>query len=98
MHNAGQNQGSIPDADIDAPEAWDLEQGNDSTVIAIMDNGVQDIIEFQGRLSGDGPGDYFDDHGTFVAGIAAARGNNNEGIAGVTWNSQIYSKDIHTYD
>ncbi len=28
-------------------------------------------------------------HGTVVAGIAAARGHNGEGIAGVTWNSKI---------
>lgn len=97
MHNTGQNQG-VPDADIDAPEAWDLTQGDASTVIAIMDNGVQGHIEYAGRLAGDGPGEYFDDHGTFVTGIAAAQGNNDEGIAGVTWNSQIYSKDIHTYD
>lgn len=28
-------------------------------------------------------------HGTMVAGIIAARGNNNEGVAGVTWRAQI---------
>lgn len=31
------------------------------------------------------------DHGTMVAGIIAARGNNNEGISGVTWQAQIMS-------
>lgn len=28
-------------------------------------------------------------HGTIVAGVAAARGNNQEGIAGITWQSRI---------
>ncbi len=87
MHNTGQNQGSVPDADIDAPEAWDLTQGDASTVIGIIDNGVQGHIEYADRLAGDGPGEYFSSHGTFVTGIAAAQGNNAQGIAGVTWNS-----------
>jgi subtilisin family serine protease len=29
------------------------------------------------------------DHGTMVAGIIAAQGNNNEGVTGVTWSAQI---------
>lgn len=31
---------SPADADVDAPEAWDLEQGNEEIVIAILDSGV----------------------------------------------------------
>lgn len=43
MNNTGQ-QGGITDADIDAPEAWDLTQGGatvagDSIVIAVLDQG-----------------------------------------------------------
>ncbi|MCX6667200.1 MAG: S8 family serine peptidase [Euryarchaeota archaeon] len=39
LHNIGQTGGTI-DADIDAPEAWDIETGNPDVVIAIIDTGV----------------------------------------------------------
>jgi len=40
MHNTGQT-GGTPDADIDAPEAWDITTGGDSEVIvAVIDTGV----------------------------------------------------------
>jgi subtilisin family serine protease len=44
LHNTGQNipisgEGT-PDADIDAPEAWDIETGSPDVVIAIIDCGI----------------------------------------------------------
>jgi hypothetical protein len=39
LHNEGQT-GGTPDADIDAPEAWDLEKGEKDIVIALTDTGV----------------------------------------------------------
>lgn len=39
MHNTGQNYGTA-DADIDAPEAWDLSTGSSSIIAAIIDTGV----------------------------------------------------------
>jgi subtilisin family serine protease len=39
MNNVGQT-GGTPDADIDAPEAWDVETGDPNVVIAIIDTGV----------------------------------------------------------
>jgi len=39
LHNTGQTGGTF-DADIDAPEAWYLEDGSDDVVIAIIDTGV----------------------------------------------------------
>ena len=40
MHNIG-DFGGTADADIDAPEAWDITTGSPSTLIAIIDTGIQ---------------------------------------------------------
>jgi len=98
MHNTGQT-GGTPDADIDAPEAWGLHTGDLGTVtIAIIDSGVNAHLDFGTRLV---PGINTDNpltptlttdgcpHGTHVAGIAAASGNNSRGVAGVTWGAYI---------
>jgi subtilisin family serine protease/subtilisin-like proprotein convertase family protein len=86
-----------PDCDIDSPQAWDISTGASGVTIAILDTGVDlDHAEFAGRIV---PGYDFvnndntaqDDnmHGTACAGIAAARGNNSSGVAGIAWNSMI---------
>jgi subtilisin family serine protease len=81
-----------PGADIKATEAWDVTTGSSSIKIAIVDGGMQtDHPDFAGRVSGDG-GDN-DAHGTAVAGVAAAQGNNGIGIAGVAWNVGIINED-----
>jgi len=39
LHNTGQFNGTV-DADIDAPEAWDIKTGSSDVTIAIIDTGV----------------------------------------------------------
>jgi subtilisin family serine protease len=39
LHNTGQT-GGTPDADIDAPEAWDIATGDDGVIIAVIDSGT----------------------------------------------------------
>jgi subtilisin family serine protease/subtilisin-like proprotein convertase family protein len=39
LHNTGQT-GGTPDADIDAPAAWDVTTGSGRTIVAVIDTGV----------------------------------------------------------
>ena len=84
------------DADTDTDLAWDITTGDPSIIIAILDTGVNEHSELQGRLV-DGYDYVYQDsdpsdiqgHGTACAGIAAAKGNNNSGIAGVCWDCSV---------
>lgn len=40
LHNIGQNGGAV-DADIDAPEAWDVRTDASSAIVAVIDTGVR---------------------------------------------------------
>jgi thermitase len=94
--NTGQT-GGTPDADLDGPEAWDVETGDASVIVAVLDSGAdQDHEDLIGNLV---PGfDFGDDdndpedpigHGTQAAGLVAARGNNATGVAGLCWTCSI---------
>ncbi len=92
---------------IDAPEAWDIQLGNMDVSIAILDQGVQythpDLADrftstigydFVNNDNDPMPTADDEDHGTHVAGIAAATINNNLGIAGIAGRCRLISLRI----
>jgi subtilisin family serine protease len=78
------------------PAAWSMTTGSSSTIVAVLDSGVDSGHEDFGMfVTGhnfvDGGSNTTDDngHGTAVAGIIAAQGNNGKGVAGVCWRCRI---------
>jgi thermitase len=82
---------------IDAYQAWDVTQGSTSTVVAIVDTGVQSshpdldskIVAGYDFVQGDTAPDDGNGHGTHVAGTVAAETNNATGGAGTCPNCKI---------
>lgn len=80
-------------------DAWSISTGASSVVVAVVDTGIDSTHpEFAGRIL---PGANFSleggetdtidghGHGTHVAGIVAAAGNNGIGIAGAAWQIKL---------
>jgi len=106
-HNTGQviadEHSGTPDADIDAPEAWEITAGNSDIVVAVLDEGITsnhpDLpntrqIRLNGSNFGDGNANDPSptgnmNHGNACAGVIAATMNNNQGISGIAPNCKI---------
>ena len=135
LKNTGTYASGTADADIDAPEAWDITTGNSGIIIAVIDTGIDyDHSDLVGNIwTNSGEADclngldddvngYADDckgwdfstcvesdedglcitpkledndpmdeygHGTHVAGIIGAVGNNGAGVSGVMWRVKL---------
>ena len=126
LNNTGQTVQGIagtPDADIDAPEAWNTITGSSAVTVGIADTGIAydapdltgniwlnpgesgagketnnvdddgngKIDDFRGWDFSDEDNDPMDDesHGSNVAGIIGAVGNNGYGVVGVNWNVRV---------
>lgn len=91
---------------INAFGGWDIERGNNSVIIAIVDTGVdythQDLAGkvIKGYDFVNGDYDPIDDngHGTHVAGIAGALTNNGVGVAGVCQGCSILAVKVISAD
>jgi subtilisin family serine protease len=87
------------DADIDAPEAWDLTQGSDAVTVAVVDSGIDYTHpDLQDNIWANRGWDFVNDdndpmddesHGTHVAGTIGARGNNGVGVTGLNWRVKL---------
>ena len=103
LYNYGQN-GGTPHADIDAVEAWDILTSASNIVVAIIDTGIrythEDLIAniwtnpsdgSHGTNSIAGTTETLDDngHGTRMAGVIGAMGNNATGVVGVAWSLRM---------
>lgn len=105
LNNSGQN-GGTPGADIKAPQAWDVLSDAGKVVVAVLDSGIrathEDLADnmwvnpvdgghgFNAFTGTNDPNDdYF--HGTLVAGVLGAVGDNGKGITGVAWTAQMMS-------
>lgn len=66
MHNTGQT-GGTGDADIDAPEAWEVVRGSSSVVVGVIDTGIDynhpDLIVNMWSNAGETPSNGIDDDG-----------------------------------
>lgn len=134
LDNTGQS-GGMPDADIDAPEAWDVVTDCSNVIVGVMDDGIdylhedladnvwineieasgvngQDddanghIDDIYGYDFGSNDADPYPDiatdesagHGTHVAGIIGAEGDNGLGTVGICWNVKLMALKIFDED
>lgn len=84
---------------VNAVGAWGITHGSSNVKIAIVDEGcLQTHEDLASKIvGGDGK---TGQHGTWVAGVAAATTSNSKGVASLGWNTTLYtygSNDTDTY-
>ncbi len=100
LHNAGQSVNGVTGtagADIKASEAWEITHGSSGFIVAVIDTGVDknhpdlagNLMAGHDFVDDDSEPDDLSGHGTHVAGIIGASGNNVTGVAGINWSVKI---------
>ncbi|MBQ9594521.1 MAG: S8 family serine peptidase [Synergistaceae bacterium] len=84
---------------IGAPDAWEYSTGSSNVYVAVIDTGVDwnnpdltdNVATGLAKSYVSGVSSAFDDngHGTHVAGIIGAKGDNSIGVTGVNWDVKI---------
>ncbi len=96
LYNTGQFASGKEGADIRAPWAWDIVK-NSNVIVAVADSGVDpnhvdllnNVIPGFNFIDDNADTSDIDGHGTHVAGIIGALGNNGLGTSGVIWNARL---------
>ncbi len=89
---------------LNLPQAWDITTGSKNINVGIIDTGIESHDDLNANLnyalskdfSPNQTGAFCDEagHGTMVAGIIGASGNNEIGVAGVCWNVGLVSLKV----
>ncbi len=104
LRNTGQTGGTTG-ADISATDAWNITTGvsgntslGDEIITAVVDDGFdldhEDLgftnLVYNVSIDSENPADMpVGDHGTAIAGIIGAQGDNTDGITGIGWNTTV---------
>ncbi len=86
---------------ISAPLAWGCSNGNTADEIAVVDQGIirtsmlNNNLDFAWRLVGSLPSGLYEDHGTDVAELLGAVGNDTAGATGVLWKAKLSLWDMY---
>ena len=94
---------------LDLPEAWSITKGYSEVKVGVLDSGISSSHEdlaanldtsLGANFSGELLGPWMDlvGHGTHVAGIIGAVGNNGKGVTGTCWNIKLVSIKVFRLD
>jgi len=90
---------------INAPQAWDTTIGSHNVRVGVIDTGIAEHPDLQANLTTGwdferNNADATDDrqeHGTHLAGIIGAVGDNEMGVAGVNWNVTLVPLQVSNW-